>query len=112
MSGVQPHEQTLTIRRRETTVLSLNESVDQLTEIRVLATKGLHGRETLPNVTPTAIFAGKKTKVINLGALDTNLVTNNTRQIFSKTPGVTGWENDGLDVQVGVAVRGLSPNQS
>ncbi|AQG81577.1 TonB-dependent receptor [Spirosoma montaniterrae] len=112
--GVLPHEQTLTIRRRETTALDvvINESVAQLTEIKIIAAKGLRERETLPSVTPTAIFAGKKTEVINLSALDANLVTNNTRQIFSKTPGVMVWENDGSGVQVGVSVRGLSPNRS
>ena len=112
--GVQPYEEDLAIRRRETTAINLTlaESVEQLSEINIVAAKGLRERETLPDVTPTAIFAGKKTEVINLSALDANLVTNNTRQIFSKTPGVMVWENDGSGVQVGVAVRGLSPNRS
>ena len=112
--GVQQHEQTVVIRQREKTAISLtiSETTQQLAEIRIVAAKGLRERQTLPDVTATAIFAGKKTEVIHLDALDANLATNNTRQIFSKTPGVMIWENDGSGVQVGVAVRGLSPNRS
>ncbi|RYC67659.1 TonB-dependent receptor [Spirosoma sordidisoli] len=112
--GIETREQTLNVRRRETTTaqFAISESLQQLAEIKIVAARGLRERETLPDVSATAIFAGKKTEVVNLSALDANLVTNNTRQIFSKTPGVTVWENDGSGVQVGVAVRGLSPNRS
>ena len=112
--GVRQHEQTVVIRQRQKTAISLtvNETTQQLAEIRIVVARGLRERQSLPDVTATAIFAGKKTEVIHLNALDANLATNNTRQIFSKTPGVTVWENDGSGVQVGVAVRGLSPNRS
>lgn len=112
--GVQSTTQSLTVRRAETTSLriTVQETVQQLGELKIVASKGLPERETLPEVGPTAIYAGKKTEVIDLSALDANLVTNNSRQIFSKTPGVMVWESDGSGMQVGVSVRGLSPNRS
>ncbi|WP_019990785.1 TonB-dependent receptor [Rudanella lutea] len=112
--GIQPLEQKVEVRRSETTTLTLTvqESILQLAEVRIRAAKGLRERETLPEISTTAIYAGKKSEVINLAALDANLVTNNSRQVFSKTPGVMVWESDGSGMQVGVSVRGLSPNRS
>ncbi len=112
--GIETQEQSVTVQRSETISINLimRESIQQLTEVNIRASKGLREREILPDVSSMAIYAGKKSEVINLSALDANLVTNNTRQIFSKTPGVMVWENDGSGMQVGVSVRGLSPNRS
>lgn len=112
--GLNTLEQTADIKPNQPTSLTLiiTESVQELEEVRVLATKGLRERETLPEVGQLAIYAGKKTEVINLGTLDANLITNNSRQLFSKTPGVMVWESEGSGMQVGVSVRGLSPNRS
>lgn len=92
--------------------IQIKESALSLAEIRIVSAKGLRELERMPEVEANVIYAGKKTEIINLSNLDANLVTNNTRQIFSKTPGVMIWENDGSGIQVGVAVRGLSPNRS
>ncbi len=112
--GIQLFTQSVSIRRTETTTLTVTvqEDVQQLAEVKIVTAKGLNEREILPEVGQTAIYAGKKTDVINLAALDANLVTNNSRQVFSKTPGVMVWESDGSGMQVGVSVRGLSPNRS
>ncbi|TAE26896.1 MAG: TonB-dependent receptor [Cytophagales bacterium] len=112
--GVEMQEQAVKVERSTTTSINLivRESVLALEEVRIRAAKGLRERETLPEIGAMAIYAGKKSEVINLSALDANLVTNNTRQVFSKTPGVMVWENDGSGVQVGISVRGLSPNRS
>ncbi len=112
--GVVPLEQAVRVGRGEAATLdfSVEPSVEQLAELKVGAARGPAIRETLPDVTNTAIYAGKKSEVISLAALDANLATNSTRQVFSKTPGVMVWENDGSGVQVGVSVRGLSPNRS
>lgn len=66
----------------------------------------------LPNIQGTDIFAGKKNEVINIGANTADLSTNNSRQLFSKVPGLSIWENDGSGIQTGIATRGLSPNRS
>jgi Fe(3+) dicitrate transport protein len=59
-----------------------------------------------------SIFATKKNEQINIGALNANLAMNNSRQIFSKIPGISVWESDGSGIQMSVASRGLSPNRS
>jgi Fe(3+) dicitrate transport protein len=68
--------------------------------------------EKLNPIENLSIYSGKKNEVIVLSSLQANLVSNNTRQIFARVPGVTIWENDGSGTQVGIAVRGLSPNRS
>lgn len=57
------------------------------------------------------IFAGKKNEVINIGALNANLATNNSRQVFAKVPGLNINENDGAGIQLGIGSRGLNPNR-
>ena len=68
--------------------------------------------ERLKEVEGLTIFSGKKNEVIRLSSIDANLTTNNSRQIFSRVPGVTIWENDGSGTQVAIGVRGLNPNRS
>jgi len=111
---ILPQEKTIRVGRQEviSAPFTIQETIQELEEVRVVAARGLRERERLPDVDGTALYAGKKTEVIQLDQLDANRITNNTRQIFSKTPGVMVWENDGSGVQVGVSVRGLSPNRS
>lgn len=68
--------------------------------------------ERLQDVDNTYLFAGKKNEVIRLSSIQANLVTNNARQVFSRIPGMSVWENDGSGTQISVATRGLSPNRS
>jgi Fe(3+) dicitrate transport protein len=68
--------------------------------------------ERLPQLDGTRINSGKKNEVINLLQSNADLSTNNSRQIFSKVPGLSIWENDGSGIQTGIATRGLSPNRS
>ena len=66
----------------------------------------------LNDVSGTAIYAGKKTEVINLKDLNANLAANNTRQIYARVPGLNIWEYDRGGLQLGIGGRGLSPNRS
>ena len=66
----------------------------------------------LPHIQGTEIYAGKKNEVINMSAVNADLSTNSSRQIFSKVPGLSIWENDGSGIQTGISTRGLSPNRS
>jgi Fe(3+) dicitrate transport protein len=68
--------------------------------------------ERLQEVEGTSLFSGKKNEVIRLANMNANLATNNSRQIFSRVPGISIWENDGSGVQVSIGARGLSPNRS
>ena len=68
--------------------------------------------ERLPEVKDNVIYSGKKNEVLKLAEINANLTTNNAREIFSRIPGVSIWENDGSGIQINIGVRGLSPNRS
>jgi Fe(3+) dicitrate transport protein len=85
--------------------------VTNLTEI-LIKEKNTTGIERLPEVKDNVIYAGKKTDVVILDKINADLSINNTRQIFSKVPGIHIWENDGSGIQTNISTRGLSPNRS
>ena len=66
----------------------------------------------LKDISGTAIYAGKKTELINMRNINANLATNNTRQIYARIPGLNIWEYDHGGLQLGIGGRGLSPNRS
>ena len=66
----------------------------------------------LQAVEGTAIYEAKKSEVILIEGLTANLATNNSRQIYSKVPGLNIWESDGAGIQLGIGGRGLSPNRT
>lgn len=86
--------------------------VVNLNEVIIKENPPLGGMERMPELKDNAIYAGKKTEVIEMTQINADLSTNNTRQVFAKVPGMSIWENDGSGIQVGVATRGLSPNRS
>jgi len=65
----------------------------------------------LKPVEGTAIYAGKKSEVIEIDDLSANLATNNSRQVYSKVAGLNIWESDGAGIQLGIGGRGLNPNR-
>ena len=68
--------------------------------------------ERKPDTKENIIYSGKKNEVLNLANFNANLTTNNAREVFSRVPGVSIWENDGSGIQINVGFRGLSPNRS
>ena len=68
--------------------------------------------ERMPEIKENILFSGKKNEVLKLSNINGNFTTNNAREIFSRIPGVTIWENEGSGIQINVGVRGLSPNRS
>ncbi len=70
------------------------------------------GITRLEAVEGTAIYEAKKSEVILIEGLTANLATNNSRQIYSKVPGLNIWESDGAGIQLGIGGRGLSPNRT
>ncbi|WP_298395592.1 TonB-dependent receptor [Flavobacterium sp.] len=68
--------------------------------------------ERMPETKGNVLFSGKKNEVLKLDNINGNFATNNAREIFSRVPGVTVWENEGSGIQINVGVRGLSPNRS
>lgn len=81
-----------------------------LEEVKIISKRP--SPERLNQIENVYIFSGKKNEVIRLSNIDANTATNNTRQVFSRIPGVTIWENDGSGIQIGISARGLSPNRS
>lgn len=112
--GFQSQEQIveLTNDQTQTLTFTLAEQDLMLDALHITYRRGVRGNEHLPEVSELAINATKKNEVIVLNRLDANLAMNNTRQIFSRTPGIQIWESDGSGIQMGVAARGLSPNRS
>lgn len=59
-----------------------------------------------------AIYASKKTEVIQLSNITANLASNRARQVFAQVAGLNIWESDCAGIQIGVGGRGLSPNRT
>jgi Fe(3+) dicitrate transport protein len=111
--GYKPSIQEVVIKEGEQREVNFSLSdVTELQGVSVFAQSGIKGNTFLPQVNEYTITAGKKNEVIVLDNLQANLAMNNSRQIFSRTPGISVWENDGSGIQLGVASRGLSPNRS
>jgi Fe(3+) dicitrate transport protein len=84
----------------------------QLNEVRIEDTYSDQFRlNRLTQVNGVAIYAGKKSELIQLKNLPANLSTNNARQVFGRVSGLNIWENDGGGIQLGIGGRGLSPNR-
>jgi Fe(3+) dicitrate transport protein len=111
--GYKPSIQEVVIKEGEQREVNFSLSdVTELQGVSVFAQSGIKGNTFLAQVNDYTITAGKKNEVIVLDNLQANLAMNNSRQIFSRTPGISVWENDGSGIQLGVASRGLSPNRS
>jgi Fe(3+) dicitrate transport protein len=90
--------------------LAVNDTIKPLSTVVITPKK--QSPERLPEVKNFVLFSGKKNEVLKLSNINGNFATNNTREIFSRIPGVTVWENEGSGIQINVGVRGLSPNRS
>ena len=75
---------------------TLFEMLDEVVLIEEVSTT----RGQLKQVEGTAIFAGKKSEVINLQNLVLNKGANTTRQLFSGITGLTIYENDDAGLQL------------
>jgi len=88
-----------------------NHESRQLSEVTVQDTAFRQASGNLKQVEGTAIYAGKKTEVINIANLNVNLATNNARQIYSRAAGINIIEYDGGGLQLGIGGRGLNPSR-
>lgn len=66
----------------------------------------------LKDIEETAIYAGKKTEVVQLNKVVANKATNNARQIFSQVVGLTINESNDGGLQLSIGGRGLDPNRT
>lgn len=97
--------------QHDDTLTKTKKTVD-LSEIQIEAPKdNSFGISRLNNIDGTRINAGKKSEAIYLEDLNVNLAANNSRQVYSKIPGINVFENDGTGSQIGIGGRGLNPNR-
>ncbi|WP_396210877.1 TonB-dependent receptor family protein [Flavobacterium sp.] len=90
--------------------LALNDTIKKLNPVLIISKQ--QSPERMPEIKENVLFSGKKNEVLKLSNINGNFTTNNAREIFSRVPGVTIWENEGSGIQINVGVRGLSPNRS
>ena len=100
--GMKSVEKVVTLPENSTINVdfSMEEESYMLNDVKVIASRGVRGNEHLSEVEGFSIFAAKKNEVIRLDNINANLAMNNSRQIFSRTPGITVWENDGSGIQL------------
>ncbi|NEN24320.1 TonB-dependent receptor [Cryomorpha ignava] len=96
---------TLTV---ELSVLSADLEV---VEIKLEENAGF-GLTRMRSVEGFGIYAGKKNEVLLPDEIDANKATNSARQVYARIPGLNIWESDGAGIQLGIGVRGLSPNRT
>ncbi|WP_396139755.1 TonB-dependent receptor family protein [Flavobacterium sp.] len=87
-----------------------NDTVKKLAPVIIITKQ--QSPDRMPETKDNVLFSGKKNEVLKLSNINGNLTNNNAREIFSRIPGVTVWENEGSGIQINVGVRGLSPNRS
>ena len=87
-----------------------NDTIKKLAPVVLIAKQ--QSPERMPEIKDNVLFSGKKNEVLKLSNINANLTNNNAREVFSRIPGVTVWENEGSGIQINVGVRGLSPNRS
>lgn len=71
-----------------------------------------YGLRRLRNVEGMAIYAAKKSEVIELDKTTGNLAANNAREVYKGIAGLNIWENDGAGLQLAIGARGLDPNRT
>jgi Fe(3+) dicitrate transport protein len=68
--------------------------------------------KSLPDVSGTNIFAGKKTNIIYADPGKANLAGNTARTLFAQVPGINVWEMDGAGLQINIGTRGTDMHRS
>ncbi|MDQ3534755.1 MAG: carboxypeptidase-like regulatory domain-containing protein, partial [Bacteroidota bacterium] len=111
--GYHPYESEVFITDKDIMLqISLTFNVAELKEVIINSEQDvLTDISRLNAIEGTAIYSGKKSEVIVMSNVVGNLATNNSRQIYSKVPGLNIWESDGAGIQLGIGGRGLNPNR-
>ncbi len=93
--------------------ISLESNIIQLNTVEIEGEKKTESdADFLHDVHGTAIYAGKKSEVINVENEVANKATSNPRQIYNHIAGLNIWESDGYGLQLGIGGRGLDPNRT
>lgn len=113
-TGKKVTSKKVTIRNSDVQInfeLSILES--SLEEVTVEgSSQETFGIRRLRSVEGVTINDAKKNEVVVVDDITANLAADNSRQVFSKVPGLNIWQSDAAGVQLGIGGRGLSPNRS
>lgn len=109
----QIYERTIDLNETSNLNVSLEVLSQELSEVQIIARKEqVFELNRLKDVEGTAIYAGKKTEVIQVDQSMANLATNNARQIYSQIAGLNIFQNDDAGLQLNIGGRGLNPNRT
>ena len=100
------------LERGEQLAIQLNPLSLDIETIELKANRSNYGLRRLHNVEGMAIYAGRKTEVIEMQNLQGNLAANNAREVYKGIAGLNIWENDGAGLQLAIGARGLDPNRT
>ena len=112
--GYKSFKKNIKVNKEETLIkVILEPDAASLAQVDLLSRRILQTNITrLRAVEGTAIYASKKNEVILMDKSMANKATNNSRQVYSKVPGLNIWESDGLGLQLEIGARGLSPHRT
>jgi len=86
---------------------------ENLNEVMITARKRkIFALRQLKPVEGTAIYAGKKSEVVQVDNLTANLSSGTARQIYAQVVGLNIYENNDAGLQLNIGGRGLDPNRS
>ncbi len=89
------------------------EKITELSEVVVQNQREkLSALRKLKDVEGTAIYAGRKTEVIDISKITANKAVNNARQVFAQVVGLTINETSDGGLQLSIGGRGLDPNRT
>ncbi len=115
LENYKAEKRAFTLEKNESKVIDialqkLDVTLDEV-EINASRSDEFQTRQ-LRNVEGMAIYASKKSEVIELRRMTANKATNNPRQIFKNIAGLNIWENDCGGLQLSIGARGLDPNRT
>lgn len=94
-------------------VINIETLSEELSEVQIVArNEKVFELNRLKDTEGTAIYAGKKTEVVQVDQSMANLATNNARQIYSQVVGLNIYQNDDAGLQLNIGGRGLNPNRT
>lgn len=106
-------EKSITLSADARLDFALDPLGENLNEVMITARKRkIFALRQLKPVEGTAIYAGKKSEVVQVDNLTANLSSGTARQIYAQVVGLNIYENNDAGLQLNIGGRGLDPNRS
>ena len=113
VSGYEVRELEIVLNKNSMVDIALTALSQELSEVLITDQRDQYfNLSRLNPVEGTAIYAGKKSEVVQVDQLVSNMATNNARQIYSQVVGLNIYENSDGGLQLNVGGRGLDPNRT